>query len=535
MIPLLIVVAALVALTSFWVLSRVLWSFVARLEVRLERRRLERTGSAAGDAHLRFQILIGVAATAAFSPFTPMVPLPPEAQIAILILGILLWIGSWVIHAIPGHSRVAKYLAMLLASGGTSELANVLRPETSPTTFTLAWAAWMSLATIVALIYAIVRLGVLRPLSPADRSVRRTRRWYWHVMWLQGPDLRSIVGWIAIVSSGLGPAYLLLRFCVRARMSQRPFLYLRSFSSPEAALIFSNVIMPALHRWGVVSGLVHAKQTSGALHREVPVLWRAAFEHVPDDRWRSWVRARLERCEGVIIDVSVESQSVHWELETATQILGAGRVMILSPDPAHSEAETAARVATWASTVLDSVTGNGGGARRRARSRFTDFLHRPVTPVTKRRHQFSAGILSIIPALAIGAAVLSVMMHALQVWYVRDVEEIQRSAEWGGVRSAEQFARMKLSQLDRCPRDPQDLLSPFSEPDSWGQAYIVLCGSAAPPEALGLGVVSLGPDGKLGTKDDVQSWSPDPLGERGRTRTGPAGDLPDASRISPMH
>jgi len=45
--------------------------------------------------------------------------------------------------------------------------------------------------------------------------------------------------------------------------------------------------------------------------------------------------------------------------------------------------------------------------------------------------------------------------------------------------------------------------------DPWGHAYVMKCGKALPPGAKGVAVYSLGPDGKDGTCDDIQSWDRD--------------------------
>jgi hypothetical protein len=42
--------------------------------------------------------------------------------------------------------------------------------------------------------------------------------------------------------------------------------------------------------------------------------------------------------------------------------------------------------------------------------------------------------------------------------------------------------------------------------DAWGNTYTMYCGKDLPAGARGLAVASPGPDGKLGTADDIQSW-----------------------------
>jgi hypothetical protein len=60
-----------------------------------------------------------------------------------------------------------------------------------------------------------------------------------------------------------------------------------------------------------------------------------------------------------------------------------------------------------------------------------------------------------------------------------------------------------------CPATLADL-APHAESasptDPWGNGYVVLCGDALPVGAKHLAVLSLGPDGKRDTADDVKSW-----------------------------
>ena len=60
-----------------------------------------------------------------------------------------------------------------------------------------------------------------------------------------------------------------------------------------------------------------------------------------------------------------------------------------------------------------------------------------------------------------------------------------------------------------CPDKLEDL-DPFIDrkdtKDPWGGHYKLTCGATLPPDAKGLGVSSLGEDGKEGTSDDVKSW-----------------------------
>jgi hypothetical protein len=57
-----------------------------------------------------------------------------------------------------------------------------------------------------------------------------------------------------------------------------------------------------------------------------------------------------------------------------------------------------------------------------------------------------------------------------------------------------------------CPKTLDELAPGGGRRDPWGQPYVMLCGSSLPPGAHGIAVLSLGPDGKEGTPDDIKSW-----------------------------
>lgn len=60
-----------------------------------------------------------------------------------------------------------------------------------------------------------------------------------------------------------------------------------------------------------------------------------------------------------------------------------------------------------------------------------------------------------------------------------------------------------------CPEKLADLNEYMNENDSndaWGKPLKMMCGETLPPGARGLAVMSLGPDGKEGTPDDLKSW-----------------------------
>lgn len=73
----------------------------------------------------------------------------------------------------------------------------------------------------------------------------------------------------------------------------------------------------------------------------------------------------------------------------------------------------------------------------------------------------------------------------------------------------EGYARWALDHPDQSCPAIGDLLAyadAKSAADPWGRDFVVLCGDRAPPAARGIGVVSIGPDGRADSPDDIKSW-----------------------------
>ena len=75
--------------------------------------------------------------------------------------------------------------------------------------------------------------------------------------------------------------------------------------------------------------------------------------------------------------------------------------------------------------------------------------------------------------------------------------------------ASEAYARWTMDNPGKsCPADINELAKYNDEKeakDPWGKPLILLCGDNA-PEGVQLGVVSMGADNKLDTKDDIKSW-----------------------------
>jgi hypothetical protein len=74
----------------------------------------------------------------------------------------------------------------------------------------------------------------------------------------------------------------------------------------------------------------------------------------------------------------------------------------------------------------------------------------------------------------------------------------------------EAYPMWSMKHADKaCPDKLADLLPYFdggTTTDAWGHELTMYCGSNLPDGAVGLAIASPGPDGKLGTADDIKSW-----------------------------
>jgi len=253
-----------------------------------------------------------------------------------LFMGVASMSAAWVIHGVPGHERGLKYAlfvpGVLLFSGALGLDRWLVQA------LDLQWTPLLVVPPIFATLGALVWiLVVLQPDLPmrSPREYALVYRWYDRVTTLQGPDLGSILRFLPLHVSGIGPAFLLVRYAVRAKVRAEPFVYLRPFSGDGAPHVFTEVVAPALARRGAVIGLVRAKQGRNLLHRGVPQLWRADFTTTTDGEWPTWVLDTLSRAKAVILDVTDAgdgSGGLEWAIEQCALLVHPDRLLVLTGD-----------------------------------------------------------------------------------------------------------------------------------------------------------------------------------------------------------
>jgi len=83
---------------------------------------------------------------------------------------------------------------------------------------------------------------------------------------------------------------------------------------------------------------------------------------------------------------------------------------------------------------------------------------------------------------------------AVDQWAFKDVPM------WQAMNSGKSCPESLLTVAQSVGKGQSDIEDP------WGTPYELFCGSNLPPGAVGLAVLSYGPDKKKGTEDDIKSW-----------------------------
>ena len=97
-------------------------------------------------------------------------------------------------------------------------------------------------------------------------------------------------------------------------------------------MYFSEVISRVATRYGVVKGLVLDTGAEMELSEKVQIHSRPQLRQTSHEEWQSWVKEALANASLAFIDISANSESVKWEIATATHHLGDHKVILV-----HSE------------------------------------------------------------------------------------------------------------------------------------------------------------------------------------------------------
>ena len=183
-------------------------------------------------------------------------------------------------------------------------------------------------ALLVAIIAVLGGMWIRRQASAGQTIPRAWEQFLFTLVHVRiaGPVILILM----LLSKGLVLVLLMIRYLTGERFRRQPVIYLRSFHYDAAAEVFGKAIAPALAPFGVIKGLVHSEQTGGDLFLRTSIWQFGLMATIPDARWKDWVANALSSASLVIIDRSVPTESVMWEVGTALHFIGQRRVLIIS-------------------------------------------------------------------------------------------------------------------------------------------------------------------------------------------------------------
>lgn|GEM_PF-3710881 len=242
-------------------------------------------------------------------------------------------------HYARRSSRRAKYelalsaLAVAIptyAIGNTA--ANVLVTFNVPVTDTESWHQLFLLIgsfEIFFAVYFIVVQYVVRGI--VRRGVERNR-----LRGLYSLTQSRILWFLGVFCSPYLVAHTLMRFHLVPLIEKEPILFFRTFRNPSLGVVYEQIVARAARRIGIVHGLAHITQPPSSLQAGLDFSDEARLEVVQDQEWKSWVLERLAHARAVIVEASVESESLRWEIDSAIERVGASRVAVLVRKGLHA-------------------------------------------------------------------------------------------------------------------------------------------------------------------------------------------------------
>jgi hypothetical protein len=255
------------------------------------------------------------------------VPVADSTLFIFMGVGVALLLFSLFYHRLPNHNRRLKY--------ETAQIAFAL--------WVLAVAVgdhWGVLLLIdsfaVPLWVAALSLAARSYMPPSPQSGLATpsamRAYRLTMTWGPGSGVLHFLAWLVVrVTSFTFHGYMVVRYVAKERMSSRPALYFRSFHHPHIGPLFGKLLAPTVGRRLVLEPLVHRAQLAAAIYRKAHPGWHGRALVLPDEGWQARVEEKLHDCSVVLIDVTVPTETLAWEIQTALEIVPHERIACVLP------------------------------------------------------------------------------------------------------------------------------------------------------------------------------------------------------------
>lgn len=275
-----------------------------------------------------------------------------------------------VIHLRPNHSRELKYTLLLGSIPAVTLFLSgpYIRDQFVTADFSIASFVFLSIYLILVIVMGfwwvvvVIAISLLLKAGTIARS-RPIKIQRYIFSFLRMPS----VGFFVLPSLFFAPAFAIIfltgRFVFGEAFRRHPIVYLRSFRYERSAATFGRALAPALAPFGIIQALVHESQTGRILLSKSSIWQFGMLATVPNALWQGWVEGAIRNCSLVLIDCSVQTESVEWEIETALRETDPARVLVITTGQT-------ADVATTGATILSYSTDKGGIKQLRAQVSF---------------------------------------------------------------------------------------------------------------------------------------------------------------------
>jgi hypothetical protein len=266
----------------------------------------------------------------------------------------MLMVVAIILHYRANSNRKLKYEILLLAFGiGTisfavdgmlvlhkEALAKLLALEAEERGSLQAGAVLgFSVRALLVLLLAALIGAWLRPSREDDGFPRSPTRWTRFlyrasapVPWVMmlGDLLTATGGGIYVFFANCATVLLIIRYFSFEQMMGAPAIFLRSFSDEMTGVTLGHIVLGAATRYAPVVALTHVRQAPEALMPQARAGEVARLFTAPDAGWQEWVKQHLSVCSFVVVDASIGTEGVRWEIEEIRRRLPLRRVVIMA-------------------------------------------------------------------------------------------------------------------------------------------------------------------------------------------------------------
>jgi len=315
----------------------------------------------------------------------------------------VLLIAAVVIHLRPNHSRELKYtlILSLVPAIGLFGTGAVIREQTNVLSISieliimlvfLIISHWYFLFLIILSYW--VRTGYITRLTRRKVGLYifgfLRRRWF-------GPSVLLLL----MLNPDVAIFLLIGRYVFVEAFRHHPIVYLRSFRYEGAAMIFGRAIAPALAPFGVIRALVHGSQTGRNLLYRTSIWQFGLLATVSDALWQNWVSDAIRRGSLAVIDCTVWTESVDWEIQTSLRELGPSRVLVITVDQSLV-------VAAHGALIISYSTNRGGIDRLRVE--VTSWASEALNIDARKAQRFGTFVWLVVLILIVGRFVLLTLL-----------------------------------------------------------------------------------------------------------------------------